>query len=109
MKKADVVNQEKAKLFEIFTAIDEKQKKLAEGLIDEAAFLFGENYELREVLEKTGTIRINPDNIFQQKQTPAAAQYLKNLNAYTVVIKALNSILSKNSTDDDDEDLSEFE
>lgn len=109
MKKSLVVEKEKMKLIEIFIDIDDKQKKLVESLIDEAAFLVGENFVLKELIEKVGSVRFNPDNPAQQKQTPASAQYLKNLNSYTIVIKTLNSILMKQSPEEDDDELSDYE
>jgi hypothetical protein len=40
---------------------------------------------------------------------PAAIQYLKNVNSYAVIIKTLNSILSKNEIDTEDDDMKDFE
>ncbi len=96
------------KLTAIFTDVEESKRKLVDGLIKEAAFLYAENCILRKLLEATGTIKCHPEHPELQKQVPAAAQYLKNLNSYAVVIKTLNGILSKNLIDDI-EDMSEFE
>lgn len=96
------------KLTEIFKDVEEPKRKLVEGLINEAAFLYSENCELRKLLKTTGTIKCHPDHPELQKTVPAAGQYLKNLNSYAVVIKTLNGVLSKN-TIDLEEDMSEFE
>ncbi len=96
------------KLTEIFKDVEEPKRKLVEGLIQEASFLYAENMELRKLLRVTGMVKTHPDHPEIQKQVPAAGQYLKNLNSYSVVIKTLNGILSKNAIDDT-EDMSDFE
>jgi regulator of replication initiation timing len=96
------------KLTKLFTDVEESKRKLVDGLIREAAFLYAENCELRKLLKTTGTIKCHPQHPELQKTVPAAAQYLKNLNSYAVVIKTLNGVLSKNIIDDL-EDMSEFE
>jgi len=108
MLKQIVYEEEFAKLIEIFADIDESKKRLVEGLIQDAAFLYAENYEIKEKLNKTGMIKYHPDNLTLQKPLPAAAQYLKNLNSYAVVIRTLNGVLLKKEVNDD-EDMDEFE
>ncbi|MCY9529161.1 hypothetical protein M5X04_07405 [Paenibacillus alvei] len=103
MKKSEVFTRELTKLREIFQDVDPSKAKLVEGLIEEAAFLMAENFVLRQVLAKTGMVKIHPQNFELQKPTEAGKQYLKNLNSYSVVIKTLNGILSKNAFGDDDE------
>lgn len=108
MSKSDVYNLELAKLNEIFKDVEESKRKLVEGLIEDAAFLKAENDILKQVISKTGMVKIHPEFPDMQKQTEAAKQYLKNINSYSVVIKTLNGVLSKNVLDDE-EDMSEFE
>jgi len=103
LEKKDVYQREQAKLVEIFAEVDPAKGKLVEGLIAEAAFLASENFVLRAVLEKTGTVQIHPANPLLQRPVEAAKQYLKNLNSYAVVIKTLNGVLMKNVIDEDDE------
>jgi regulator of replication initiation timing len=108
MSKQKVYEQELAKLNEIFTDVDESKKKLVEGLIQDAAFLYAENYELRRIIDKTGMIKVHPQNMDLQKPTEAGKQYLKNINSYSVIIKTLNGVLQKGDIDEED-DLEEFE
>lgn len=108
MTKNEVFKKEKSKLTDIFKDVEESKRKLVEGLIDDAAFLKSENYELKLLLQETGMIQIHPSQRHLQKPTEAARQYLKNVNSYAVIIKTLNGVLSKNIIDDDDE-LSEFD
>lgn len=109
MEKTYIYKAEIEKLTEIFNNVDESKRKLVEGLIQDAAFLKTENQELKNLLKETGMIKIHPTNKGLQKQVPAAKQYLQNLNSYAIVIRTLNSVLSKDLIEEDDNDLEEFE
>lgn len=102
-------DKELARLREVFAKVDPEKADLVDGLIQDAAFLFAENAELRKVLAQTGTVKIHPDNPNLQKPVEAARQYLKNVGAYAVIIKTLNGVLNKNMLEEDDDDLGEFE
>lgn len=108
MSKQKVYEKELKKLTEIFNDVDESKKKLVEGLIQDAAFLYAENVELKELIDKVGMIKVHPEYAEIQKPTEVGKQLLKNLNSYAVIIKTLNGVLSKGTIDDDD-DLDEFE
>jgi hypothetical protein len=108
MTKKEVYNKEVKKLNEIFSDVDDSYKKLVEGLIQDAAFLYAENYELKQTLDKTGMIKIHPANPNLQKPLPIAKEYRQNLNSYSIVIKSLSNILQR-KIDDDDDDMGEFE
>lgn len=101
-KKA-VFAKELAKLTELFQDVEPTKTKLCEGLIEDAAFLLAENHILKEVINKTGMVKIHPTQPDLQKPTEAAKQYLKNLNSYAVVIKTLNGVLSKDLAEGEDE------
>lgn len=103
MGKQKVYEQELEKLKEIFQDVEESKRKLVEGLIEDAAFLKAENHELKQVIEKTGMIKVHPEYPDLQKPTEAGKQYLKNINSYSVVIKTLNGVLQKNTIESDDE------
>lgn len=109
MEKTDIYKAEIEKLTEIFGNVDESKRKLVEGLIEDAAFLKAENWELKNLLKETGMIKVHPTNKGLQKQVPAAKQYLQNLNSYAIVVRTLNGILSKDLIEEDDDDLEEFE
>jgi hypothetical protein len=106
--KESVFEAEHAKLTEIFKDIEEPKRRLVEGLITDASFLYSENWALRQLIGQTGSVKVHPKDNSLQKTVPAATQFLKNSNSYAVIIKALNSILSKNLLEQDD-DLEEFE
>ncbi len=102
-------DKELARLREIFSKVDPQTAELVDGLMHDAAFLKAENAELREVLAKTGTVKIHPNDPSLQKPVEAARQYLKNVGAYAIIVKTLNGILNKNMLEEDDDDLGEFE
>jgi len=108
MTKKDVYNKELNKLNEIFSDVEESDKKLVEGLIQDAAFLYAENYILKNSLDETGMIKFHPSNSTLQKPLPAAKEYRQNLNSYSIVIKSLSSVLQKKIEEDDD-DMDKFE
>ncbi|MDP5275100.1 hypothetical protein [Chengkuizengella axinellae] len=88
--------------------MEESKRKLVEGLIDDAAYLKAENVILKEVLLKTGMVKVHPERPELQKPVEAAKQYRQNINSYAVAIKTLNGVLLKNIIDEDD-DMDEFE
>ncbi len=102
MEKSLVYKREYEKLKQIFNDVEVNKKELVEGLIQDASFLYAENYGLRELITETGMLKINPVNKALQKQTEAGKQYLKNINSYAVIIKSLNSILQKNVVEEED-------
>lgn len=108
LDKKEAYKKELNKLNEIFNDVEESNKKLVEGLIQDAAFLYAENYELKQILKETGMIKIHPDNQTLQKTLPIAKEYRQNLNSYSVVIKSLSSILQRR-IDEEDDDMDEFE
>ncbi|MDD3173593.1 MAG: hypothetical protein PHF63_08035 [Herbinix sp.] len=108
MDKQSIFEKEFNKLTEVFSDVEETKRMLVDGLIEEAAFLYAENFELKKLIKITGTIKCHPQYPDLQKQVPAAGQYLKNLNSYAVVIKTLNGVLMKGIVDND-ENMSEFE
>lgn len=101
VKKTDF-ERERDKLLELFEITDESEKKLVEGLIDDAAFIRTENTKLREIMKETGMVRIHPDNVGLQKPLEVSKQYGRNVNTYATVIKTLNSILHKSVIEEED-------
>lgn len=95
--------KERQKLAELFQDIDPGKAKLAEGLIEEAAFLRIQNHALREAIVETGMVKIHPHHKDIQKPVETARQYLKNVNSYAVIMKTLNGILQKNAVETEDE------
>ena len=103
MLNKDEIQKERERLAEIFTEAPAEIRKLAQGLIDDAAFLAVENRRLRDVIEQTGMVRIHPQHPEIQKTTEAAGQYLKNVNSHAVVIKALAGMARQVNGEGEDE------
>jgi len=108
MTKKEAYNEELKKLNEIFKEVEESNKKLVEGLILDAAFLYAENYELKKILESTGMIKFHPTDKSLQKPLPVAKEYRQNLNSYSIVIKTLSNVLQK-KIDNDEDDMEDYE
>ncbi len=70
------------------------EKEINNNLLEEKAFLESRLEELR----KLPFIRVNPNNIEQQKTTPAGKQYKELLQQYINLIKALEK-LSENENE----------
>jgi regulator of replication initiation timing len=105
--KQEVYQREYEKLTAIFVDVEPTKRQLVEGLIQDAAFLFSENTELRKSLGETGMVKFHPQHPDIQKPVEAAKQYRQNALAYSTVIKVLNSVL-KNTIEPED-GLDEFE
>jgi regulator of replication initiation timing len=103
MIKDDDFQKELMKLTDLFKEVDPGKVKLAEGLIEDAAFLRVQNKKLKQQMVETGMVRIHPQNPFMQKPVETAKQYLKNVNSYAVIIKALNGILQMDIPDEEDD------
>ncbi|QNO14932.1 hypothetical protein HYG86_09175 [Alkalicella caledoniensis] len=108
MSKLQVYEKELKKLQDIFKDVDPSKAQLVEGLIEDAAFLKAQNYNLKKTIAATGMVKVHPEHPELQKPIETSKQYLKNMNTYAVVIKTLNGVLSKSIIEDDDE-LEEFE
>lgn len=70
------------------------EREINNNLLEEKAFLESRLEELR----KLPFIRVNPNNIEQQKTTPAGKQYKELLQQYINLIKALEK-LSENENE----------
>ncbi len=100
--KKRVYRQEIEKLSEVFKDIDPNTRKLIDGSIQEAANLYSELAVMKEVIQETGLIQINPQNKVKQKALPIANEYRRTVNLYNLVIKNLCSVLNKNPVEQDD-------
>ena len=102
MSEKQTPQTELEKLQGIFQKVDPDKQKLVEKLIHEAAFLATQNDHLRSLIEQTGMIKTHPTQPNLQKPTEAGKQYLRNLQAYSVVIKTLSAVLTKNAIEKED-------
>lgn len=83
----------------IFRSVDEDEKQLVSGLIDECIYC----EKWLEKLKKEPPIIYNPKNKNQSRITPAARLYKQYLTSYTNAIRVLLNVLRKveNQAQDD--------
>ena len=103
MTKEAEYQKELMRMREIFKNVDPLKAELAEGLIEDAAWIRVQSAELKTLMVETGMIKIHPDYRQIQKPTEAAKQYMKNVNSYAVIIKTLNGILQKDQLEEEDD------
>ena len=95
------INKEYARLAKLFKGTDEVKTKLVDELLKKAAFLKVQLDDLQTQIKKYGAVQYSSKG--NSRETPAYKTYLSSLGVYQTIIKALNSILSKNVSDEDDE------
>lgn len=96
LTKEEKIKKEENRLKRIFKDIDEKKKKVAEGLISESAFMRITLQELKEQINEFGTI----DEMCQGDYTiirehPAVKIYNTMIQRYTNLSDKLISLLPK--------------
>jgi len=91
------------KLLLIFEKVEPAKQQLVEKMVEHTAFLSDQLDQQKEMIKQHGMVKIHPNNPNLQKPTEVGKQYLKTLQAYSLAIKTLNSVLTKNAVDDDDE------
>ena len=97
----DEVKQEYLRIAELFKDVDEKQLALVEGAILEAARLRVQLNHLNEIVEKTGLLKIHPENPTIQKELPVSKLLPKIRANYTNIIFKLSKVLGLNFDEDD--------
>ena len=102
LEKTEKIEKEYERLKEVFKNIDENSAKLIDGLLKETAYLKIELLEMREILNKSGMIKVHPNDYLKQKALPIANEYRRTVNIYSLNIKGLNGILNKTVCDEDD-------
>ena len=93
---------------DLFAGTDPATQKAAEGLIQKAAYIHSLCWELEQSINKSGAIKIHPENPSLQKQIPAVKEYARLCESYANIVNKLNGLRVKNVVEDDEE-LSEFE
>lgn len=102
------VQQEYARIKELFSGVDEKQISLVDGAIMETARLRVELERLNEIVKITGLVAVNPAKQSQQKELPISRMITKVRANYLSYISRLSALLGKNVGEEDD-DLAEYD
>ncbi len=103
MSKEKVYQQELERWKELFAQTDESTQKAANGLIQKAAFINSMCWELEQVIEKSGAIKVHPKNPELQKQVLAVKEYARLSESYANIVNKLNAIRLKNTSEGEDE------
>jgi hypothetical protein len=101
--------QEYERIKSLFSDIDEKQIEMLDGLFVECARLKCELDKMNIIINKTGRIKIHPNNPYIQKELPVSKVIEKTRASYTNITIKLSNILGKSITDEEDNDLEDFE
>ena len=109
-KKAKI-QQEKLKLEELFKDLKGKKKKLADGLIEQAAYLRIELQDLKKHNVEYGIkeVYMNGQNQFGNKESVESKTYNNYIKQYLSIIKQLNDMLPIDSgTVNPDDEFDKF-
>ena len=97
----NAVNEEYKRLKNLFINVDESKTELVDELLKKASFLKVELDGLEFQIKKYGSIqKSNKGNV---RESIYFKTYLQSINVYQSIIKTLNTIMGKNSIDEDDE------
>lgn len=80
-----------------------------DGLFIESARLKCELDEMNTIIKKTGRIKIHPENSDLQKELPVSKTIEKVRASYTNITMKLSNVLGKSITDEEFDDLEDFE
>lgn len=107
--KEKLIKKEKSKLKRILKVLPDDKKKMAEGLISQAAFMVATLAELQAIMNEDG-----PVELFEQgsqrllREHPAAKTYNTMVRNYTAVCKALFDLLPGEEKKTATDELMEF-
>lgn len=102
------IQKEYERIKELFSGVEEKQLQLIDGAIWECARIKKELDDLHKIIERTGLVKINPNNPGMQKELPVSKLIVKARANYLNYIAKLSNILGK-VVEDDDGELNEYE
>lgn len=108
MSKQAEFNKELAKWTELFSSTPPEIQKAAAGVIQKVAKVHALCWELEQVLDNSGAIKVHPERPELQKPIPALKEYSRMTDSYANLVNKLNDIRSRNIIEEDDE-LEEFE
>lgn len=104
------ISRELTRLRKVYANMGDDQKRVAEGLIKEAAFMRVTLEETRDIIDREGVVEL-----FEQgaqkfvREHPATKVYASFINRYSAVIKQLVDLLPKGEKDKvDTDELMEF-
>lgn len=107
-EKDEVIADEIVKLSDCFKNIPTDKRKIVDGLISNAAFMFATLQELALYSDKYGVVEHTADGV-GTKESSAIKSYNTMINRYNTVIKQLCDLLpDNNSLQESTDDLVDF-
>lgn len=108
-ERLEKIETEYKRLISLFEGLDEEQLILIDGSILEAARMKIELDELAAIVNSSGgLVKVNPENVRQQKELPSSKLITKLRPNYLSYIDKLFKLLGKDADDEDDE-MSDYE
>ena len=95
------IKKEYKRIRALFTDVDEKQLKLVDGAILEAARLRVELDRLNEIVKVSGLIKVDPNNPMRQKVLPVSRELPKVRAGYANIIFKLAKVLGASAGEED--------
>ncbi|RUS47555.1 hypothetical protein ELR57_07100 [Cohnella sp. AR92] len=94
-EKAKRINAEKAKIKRQFAKLETRSKKIAESLIDNAAFMVVTLQDLQETINKEGAVSTyqNGENQWGTKKSPEVEIYNAMIKNHMAIMKQLTDLL----------------
>lgn len=97
-EKVKRIKKEKTRLNRLFTDVDEKKRKVVDGLVEECAFMRAELEELREFILVNGVADEMPQGNYSIiRESPYVRTYHTMIQRYTTAMKELLALLPKNA------------
>ena len=96
----DKVKKEYERLSALFKDVEESKTKLVNELLLKAAFLKVQLDGLELQIKKYGAVQLKNGEF---RESVSYKTFLSSLAVYQTIIKTLNSIMGKNTIDEDDE------
>ena len=96
----DKVRKEYERLSALFKDVEESKTKLVNELLLKAAFLKVQLDGLELQIKKYGAVQMKNGEF---RESVSYKTFLSSLAVYQTIIKTLNSIIGKNTIDEDDE------
>jgi len=109
LTKEEKIKKEIRRLKRIYKDLDGKKKQVAEGLINEAAFMKATLEELKELIDENGPIDEMPQGEYSiLREHPAVKTYNTMIQRYTTTIKQLADLLPKETPKEEDDGFESF-
>lgn len=109
IEKDKIRKKELSKLRKIFKELPEDKKKLAESLIQQAAFMVSTLAELQEILNTDGAVELFEQGTQKMlREHPAAKTYNSMIKNYSTVCKQLMDLLPDDKDKSTEDELMAF-